>query len=89
MPLIVMTIFFGTRLSAQAFYNDFTARYGANYANNYQDASIAPNGTFLDQSQNESTKIGAKLTLNKDDLWQDRVSVTAGVDWATADSSEF
>lgn len=72
--------FFGTRLSAQAFYNDFTARYGANNANNYQDISIAPNGTLLDQSQNESTKIGAKLTLNKDDLWQDKVSVTAGVD---------
>ncbi|MDH2273144.1 TonB-dependent receptor [Moraxella porci] len=79
--------FFGTRLSAQAFYNDFTARYGANNANNYQDISIAPNGTLLDQSQNESTKIGAKLTLNKDNLWQDRVSVTAGVD-ALQDETE-
>lgn len=72
--------FFGTRLSAQAFYNDFTARYGANYANNYQDISIAPNGTLLDQSQNESTKTGIKLTVNKDTLWQDRLSLTAGVD---------
>lgn len=71
--------FFGTRLSAQAFYNEFTARYGANYADNYQ-TSVATAGTLLDQSQNESTKIGAKLTLNKDNLWQDKVSVTAGVD---------
>ncbi len=72
--------FFGTRLLAQAFYNDFTARYGANYAANYQDPSIATVGTLLDQSQNESTKIGAKLAVSKEGLWQDKVSVTAGVD---------
>ncbi|MFC0820083.1 TonB-dependent receptor [Moraxella marmotae] len=72
--------FFGTRLSAQVFYNDFTARYGANYANNYQDIAILPDGKLLDQSQNESTKAGVKLSLHKADLWQDKLAVTAGVD---------
>ncbi|VEG12616.1 TonB-dependent receptor [Moraxella cuniculi] len=79
--------FFGTRLSAQVFYNDFAARYGANYAANYQDISIAPNGQLLDQSQNESTKIGSKFTINKDNLWQDKLALTAGVD-AMQDTTE-
>ncbi|MDO4251488.1 MAG: TonB-dependent receptor, partial [Moraxella sp.] len=72
--------FFGTSLAAQAFYNKSSARYGANFAANYQDPKLAKNGELLDQSQNDSTKIGAKLTLNKNDLLSDRLSLTGGVD---------
>lgn len=73
--------FFGASLAAQAFYNRFSARYGANFAHNYQDPKLAPNGQLLDQSQNDSTKIGAKLTLNKRNLFDDRLSLTGGVDF--------
>lgn len=72
--------FFGASLATQAFYNKFSARYGANFAGNYQDPKFAKNGELLDQSQNDSTKIGAKLTLNKNDLFDDRLSLTGGVD---------
>lgn len=80
--------FFGTRLNAQAFYNDFTARYGANYAANYQDPTLAPVGTWLDQSENTSTKTGVKLSLNKDDLLEDTLSITAGVDFLEDETAQ-
>lgn len=79
--------FFGVNANTQVFYQDFTARYGANKAANYQDPKYLPVGKLLDQSQNESTKFGLKLTANKDGLLNNKLSVTAGLD-AMQDKTE-
>lgn len=70
----------GMTFKAQLFHQDFVGRYGASTSDSFQDTSIAPNGTLYDQSQNQSDKIGAKLSLTKDDLLNNNLSITAGLD---------
>ncbi|MGO3345950.1 MAG: TonB-dependent receptor [Marinomonas sp.] len=70
----------GMNFKAQVFHQDFEGRYGATNSASFQDTSIAPSGTLYDQSQNQSEKIGAKFSLTKDDLFQNKLSVTTGLD---------
>ncbi|KZN13113.1 TonB-dependent receptor [Marinomonas sp. TW1] len=70
----------GMELKAQVFHQDFEGRYGATNSGSFQDTSIAPSGTLYDQSQNQSEKIGTKFSLTKDDLLNNDLSVTAGLD---------
>lgn len=70
----------GMEFKAQVFHQDFEGRYGATNSGSFQDSSIAPSGTLYDQSQNQSEKIGAKFSLTKDDLLDNDLSVTAGLD---------
>ncbi len=72
--------FYGLELDAQAYLQKFEARFGATTSRSFQDASIAPVGTLYDQSQNESDKIGAKLTLRKADLLDNKLALTGGLD---------
>ncbi|WP_417526564.1 TonB-dependent receptor domain-containing protein [Marinomonas shanghaiensis] len=70
----------GMELKAQIFHQDFEGRYGATNSGSFQDISIAPVGTLYDQSQNQSEKIGAKFSLTKDDLLDNDLSITTGLD---------
>ncbi|MBU1294879.1 MAG: TonB-dependent receptor, partial [Gammaproteobacteria bacterium] len=67
----------GMEFKAQVFHQDFEGRYGVSESRSFQDAS---NGITFDQSQNQSEKIGAKFSLTKDDLLDNNLSVTAGLD---------
>ena len=70
----------GMEFKAQVFHQDFEGRYGASNSNSFQDVSIAPVGTLYDQSQNQSEKVGAKFSLTKDDLLNNSLSITTGLD---------
>ncbi|MGO2510785.1 TonB-dependent receptor [Marinomonas polaris] len=67
----------GMEFKAQVFHQDFEGRYGVSESRSFQDAS---NGITFDQSQNQSEKIGAKFSLTKDDLLDNNLSATAGLD---------
>jgi len=70
----------GMEFKAQVFHQDFEGRYGATNSGSFQDTSIAPDGELYDQSQNQSEKIGAKFSLTKDDLLDNHLSITTGLD---------
>jgi len=70
----------GMHFTAQAYHQDFEALFGSDIFDSFQDPAIAPVGTLYDQSQTSSIKKGAKFTLTKDDLLQDKLTLTAGMD---------
>ncbi|WP_417436774.1 TonB-dependent receptor [Idiomarina abyssalis] len=78
----------GMDFKAQLFHQDFEGRYGATTSNSFQDTSIAPQGTLYDQSQNQSEKVGAKFSLTKADLMQNKLSVTTGLDLLQDETSQ-
>jgi iron complex outermembrane receptor protein len=71
---------YGNELGLQLYTQRFRARFGGGTNGTFQDASIAPVGTLFDQSQNESDKIGGKLTLSRDGLFDDHLMLTGGLD---------
>lgn len=73
--------FLGSVLSLQGYYQDFAARYRATKAVNFQDPAIKPIGELLDQSQNNSKKLGAKATVNTTGLLDGKLNITAGADY--------
>ncbi len=67
----------GNELDAQLYHQRFRARFGTTPYFPYLD----DNGeTQFDQTRNESDKLGAKFTLNRDGLLDDRLALTAGLD---------
>lgn len=72
--------FFGHILRVQGFSQDFAATYGAEAMPlaTFQDPKYGPN--LIDQSQNNSEKVGAKITLVKDQLANLPVNIVYGVD---------
>lgn len=72
--------FLGQKLRVQGFSQDFAATYGAEAVPlaTFQDPAYGPN--LIDQSQNNSEKIGAKITLVKDQLANLPVNVVYGID---------
>lgn len=68
------------RLRVQLFSQDFEATYGAevNPIATFQDPAYGPD--LLDQSQNNSEKIGAKITLARESLAGLPVSLVYGLD---------
>ena len=70
----------GAELDAQLYSQRFRARFGGGTLATFQDASIAPVGTLFDQSQNESDKFGAKLTVRRDGLFDNHLMLTGGFD---------
>lgn len=70
----------GQKLRVQVFSQDFEGTYGATSSDTFQDASIAPLGTLVDQSQNNSEKYGLKLTMIKDDIFSLPFNLVYGVD---------
>lgn len=72
--------FFGHDLRVQVFSQDFSATYGAEAEPlaTFQDPALGPD--LIDQSQNNSEKIGAKLTLAKDGVFGLPVNLVYGLD---------
>jgi iron complex outermembrane receptor protein len=68
------------QLKAQIFHQDFEGQYGASTSSSFQDTSIAADGTLYDQTKNKSEKFGAKFSITKDDLLDNSLSVTTGLD---------
>lgn len=69
-----------SELGIQLYSQHFRARFGGSTAASFQDPRIAPVGTLFDQSQNESEKLGAKLTVKRDGLLDNRLMLTGGFD---------
>ena len=69
----------GGTLSAKAYVQDFAALYGGGRFGVFQDPAIAPEGELFDQSENNSEKVGARLTYARPDA-AGRVGVVAGLD---------
>ncbi|HSC69089.1 MAG TPA: TonB-dependent receptor [Cellvibrio sp.] len=72
--------FLGHKLRVQGFSQDFAATYGAEAVPlaTFQDPAYGPN--LIDQSQNNSEKLGMKLTLVKDQVASLPVNLVYGVD---------
>ena len=72
--------FLGHKLRVQGFSQDFAGTYGADIVPSatFQDPAYGPN--LLDQSQNNSEKLGAKITLVKDQLANLPLNIIYGVD---------
>ena len=70
----------GHSLRVQAFKQDFEATYGAQITPiaTFQDPAYGPD--LIDQSQNNSEKIGAKITLAKDQVGGLPLSLVYGID---------
>lgn len=73
--------FLGGSLSAQAYYQDFKALYGAELQASFQDPAIAPIGTLYDQTQNDSEKHGARFTYGRKGLFGTPVDMVVGYDF--------
>ncbi|WP_113625914.1 TonB-dependent receptor [Pectobacterium peruviense] len=70
----------GMKLSALVFNQRYEALFGATQSSSFQDPTLAPVGSFYDQSQSVANKYGTKLALTKDDLLDDTLKVTVGFD---------
>lgn len=70
--------FAGMELTAKAYRQEFEALFGTTQSSSFVDPVLAPDG--VDQSQNESDKNGAKLTLTKNGLLNDSLKLTTGID---------
>lgn len=79
----------GNTLTAQLYSQRFRARYGGNILPSFQDPTIAPVGTLVDQSQNESDKFGGKLTLSRDDMFDGFMKLTGGLDFLQDTTSQM
>lgn len=73
-------VWFGHSLRAQAFSQDLEATYGAEAAPlaTFQDPAYGPN--LIDQSQNNSEKLGLKITLAKEQIAGLPLGVVYGFD---------
>lgn len=72
--------FLGHKLRVQGFSQDFAGTYGADIvpSDTFKDPAYGPN--LIDQSQNNSEKVGAKITLVKDQVANLPVNLVYGVD---------
>ncbi len=70
----------GMKLTTLVFYQEYEALFGADNSATFQDPSIAPRGTLYDQSRAVTSKIGTKIAVTKEDLFDDHLKLTGGVD---------
>lgn len=71
----------GGSFSAKAYFQDFAALFGGGRFGTFQDPLIAPVGELFDQSENNSEKVGARLTFARADLAGTPVDVVTGFDF--------
>jgi len=81
--------FGGNELTAQVYSQRIRARFGGGILGSFQDPAIAPVGTLFDQSQNESDKVGGKLTLTRDGLFDNHLKLTGGLDLLQDDTRQM
>lgn len=72
--------FAGGEARAQVYKQDFAALYGATAATTFQDATLAPVGQLIDQSEVVADKAGVKLSWVRPDLFLDGLELTTGLD---------
>ncbi len=70
----------GNEIDAQVYHQDFEGQFGALRSGSFQDPALAPIGTLLDQTRNESEKLGSQFTLKRRGLLRDRLDLAAGFD---------
>lgn len=70
----------GMELKAMVFNQEFEGLFGADSSSTFQDPLIAPVGTLYDQSRSVASKWGSKMSLGRDDLLDNRLKLTAGID---------
>lgn len=73
--------FAGGLLAAQLYKQDFSVLYGAGTFSTFQDPSIAPAGTLVDQSEIVADKWGLRTTWVRPDLGVKGLELTTGLDW--------
>jgi len=78
--------FFGQSLRLQVYDQDFAATYGGGIYGTFQDPAFGAD--LFDQSQNESHKVGAKLTLGLDDIGDAPVSLVYGLDYIADETAQ-
>lgn len=71
----------GGRLSAKAYYQDFSALFGGGRFGTFQDPTIAPVGELFDQSENNSEKFGTRMTWSGTSLAGGPLDLIAGFDF--------
>ncbi|GAA5172519.1 TonB-dependent receptor [Modicisalibacter zincidurans] len=70
---------YGNSVDAQLYTQRFRAQFGATGLGSFPYQDDAGN-TLYDQTRNESDKVGAKFTLSRDGLLNDRLTLTTGLD---------
>jgi iron complex outermembrane receptor protein len=70
----------GGTLSAQLYWQDFAALFGGGSFGIFQDPALAPVGELFDQSENNSEKLGTRLTWDREGIGGTPVDVVAGFD---------
>lgn len=78
----------GGYASAQLFKQDFAARYSGGIISTFQDTSIAPTGTLIDQSEVVADKWGLRTSWVRPDLGLAGLEFTAGIDLLHDTSSQ-
>ncbi len=74
--------------SVQVYKQDFEALYGAGTFANFQDTSIAPSGTLVDQSDIVADKKGLRASWVRPDLGLSGLEFTGGLDWLSDTSKQ-
>nr|WP_295711066.1 TonB-dependent receptor [uncultured Halomonas sp.] len=77
---------YGNTLDAQVYQQRFRARFATTPFFPYMDSA---GNTHYDQTRNESDKRGAKFTLNRDGMLDDRLGVTVGLDVLDDETSQM
>jgi iron complex outermembrane receptor protein len=77
---------YGNALDAQVYQQRFRARFATTPFFPYVDSA---GNTQYDQTRNESDKRGAKFTLNRDGMLDDRLGVTVGLDVLDDETSQM
>jgi iron complex outermembrane recepter protein len=78
----------GNQVLAQVYTQRFRALYGGSRAGTFQDPAYAPINDLFDQSQNESDKVGAKFTVTRDGMLNNRLKITTGLDVLQDETSQ-
>lgn len=68
------------KFTAQVYMQDFAGTYGGGNFGIFQDPAIAPVGELFDQSQNNSEKVGVRLTQRYAEVGNSMVDVIFGID---------
>ncbi|GHC22193.1 TonB-dependent receptor [Aidingimonas halophila] len=77
----------GNELDAQLYTQRFRAQFGATGLGSFPYQDDAGN-TLFDHTRNESDKVGAKFSLSRDGLLDDRLKLTTGLDLLQDDTRQ-
>lgn len=82
------TALLGGRFTGQAFHQDFSSNFGGGSFAVFQDPAIAPEGELFDQSQDNSTKSGLRLTQRYARVMDLPLQVMFGFDYLEDETSQ-